>query len=34
LPEHTSDYTAFEAPDPLYWVPNGYAIINADIPGT
>lgn len=33
-PEHTSDYTCFEAPDPLYWVPRGYAIINADIPGT
>ncbi len=34
LPEHTSEYTAFEAPDPLYWVPRGYSIINADIPGT
>jgi predicted acyl esterase len=34
LPEHTSEYTIFEAPDPLYWVPHGYAIINADIPGT
>jgi predicted acyl esterase len=33
-PEHTSDYTVFEAPDPLYWVPHGYAIINCDIPGT
>jgi uncharacterized protein len=34
LPEHTSDYTCFEAPDPAYWVPHGYAVINADIPGT
>jgi len=34
LPEHTSDYTCFEAPDPVYWVPHGYAVINADIPGT
>lgn len=29
-----SPYTAFEAPDPAYWVPRGYAIINADIRGT
>jgi uncharacterized protein len=33
-PEYTSGYTAFEAPDPLYWVPRGYAVINADIRGT
>ena len=33
LPEHTSDYTAFEAPDPLYWTKHGYAIIVADCPG-
>jgi predicted acyl esterase len=33
-PEYTSAYTAFEAPDPLYWVPRGYAVINADIRGT
>jgi len=33
-PEYTSSYTAFEAPDPLYWVPRGYAVINADIRGT
>lgn len=31
---HTSDLTTFEAPDPEYWVPHGYAIIVADIPGT
>lgn len=29
-----SAYTAFEAPDPLYWVPHGYAIINPDPRGT
>ena len=29
-----SAYTAFEAPDPMYWVPHGYAIINADPRGT
>jgi uncharacterized protein len=34
LPEHTSDYTAFEAPDPMYWTHHGYAIIVADCPGT
>ncbi len=34
LPEHTSDDTCFEAPDPAYWVPHGYAVINADIPGS
>jgi hypothetical protein len=34
LPEHTSDLTTFEAPDPRYWVPRGYAIVTADIPGT
>jgi len=33
-PEHTSQITTFEAPDPAYWVPHGYAIITADIPGT
>jgi predicted acyl esterase len=33
-PEYISGYTAFEAPDPAYWVPRGYAIINADIRGT
>jgi predicted acyl esterase len=34
LPEHTSDYTAFEAPDPMYWTRHGYAIVVADCPGT
>jgi predicted acyl esterase len=31
--EWMSRYTIFEAPDPLYWVSRGYAVINADIPG-
>jgi predicted acyl esterase len=29
-----SPYTAFEAPDPAWWVPRGYAIINPDPRGT
>ncbi|MCU1570138.1 MAG: X-Pro dipeptidyl-peptidase C-terminal domain [Naasia sp.] len=33
-PEHMSDLTTFEGPDPVYWVPRGYAIVIADIPGT
>ncbi len=33
-PEHTSPLTTFEAPDPQYWVPHGYAIVTADFPGT
>jgi uncharacterized protein len=28
--EWYSKYTNFESPDPLYWVPRGYAIINVD----
>jgi len=32
--ELISRYTAFEAPNPLYWVPRGYAVINADPRGT
>jgi predicted acyl esterase len=32
--EWMSDYTIFEAPDPVYWVGQGYAVITADIPGT
>ena len=31
--EHTSDYAALEAPDPMYWTRHGYAIIVADCPG-
>lgn len=26
-----SDHTAFEAPDPGYWVPNGYAVVLVDL---
>jgi predicted acyl esterase len=28
-----SDRTAFEAPDPGFWVPNGYAVVLVDQPG-
>lgn len=28
-----SDHTPFEAPDPGYWVPNGYAVVLVDLPG-
>jgi hypothetical protein len=28
-----SRYTGFEAPDPLYWVRNGYAVLQADVRG-
>jgi predicted acyl esterase len=33
-PEHMSELVTFESPDPAYWVPRGYAIVVADIPGT
>jgi predicted acyl esterase len=29
-----SDFTIFEAPDPVYWTARGYAVITADVPGT
>lgn len=29
-----SPYTAFEAPDPLYWVPHGYAVVYLNPRGT
>ncbi|HXQ53845.1 MAG TPA: CocE/NonD family hydrolase [Stellaceae bacterium] len=29
----TSRYTGFEAPDPVYWVRNGYAVVQADVRG-
>lgn len=32
--EWISPYTVFEAPDPVYWVPRGYAVINVDVRGT
>lgn len=31
---YLSKHTGFEAPDPLYWVPRGYAVINVDPRGT
>ena len=33
-PGQLSGYTAFESPDPVHWTARGFAIINADIPGT
>ena len=33
-PEDIGPKTTFEAPDPDYWIPHGYAIVVADIPGT
>ena len=33
-PAHISKYAAFEAPDPAFWVPRGYAIIDPDTRGT
>jgi len=32
-PEWLSKYACYEAPDPLYWVPHGYAIVNVDSRG-
>ena len=32
--EWQSDYTIFEAPDPVYWTSQGYAVAVADVPGT
>jgi predicted acyl esterase len=32
--EHVSEYTAFEAPDPTFWVPRGYAVVVVDTRGT
>ena len=29
-PAHVSNYAAFEGPDPLYWVPRGYAVVVID----
>jgi predicted acyl esterase len=33
-PGQLSGYTAFESPDPVHWTALGYAVVNADIPGT
>lgn len=31
--EALSDLVSFEAPDPMWWVPKGYAVVAADMPG-
>jgi hypothetical protein len=28
-----SRFTGFEAPDPLYWIRNGYAVMQTDVRG-
>jgi predicted acyl esterase len=33
-PDMVSEYATFEGPDPLFWVPHGYALVHADIRGT
>jgi uncharacterized protein len=33
-PGQLSQYAAFESPDPAYWTARGYAVVNADIPGS
>jgi predicted acyl esterase len=33
-PGQLSAYAAFESPDPVHWTARGYAVVNADIPGT
>ena len=33
-PGQLSGYAAFESPDPMYWTARGYAVVNADIPGS
>ena len=33
-PGQLSPYAAFESPDPVHWTARGYAVVNADIPGT
>lgn len=33
-PGMVSRYATFEAPDPIYWVPRGYAIVNVDMRGS
>lgn len=32
-PGQVSPYATFEGPDPAYWVPRGYAVVNVDIRG-
>lgn len=33
VPLHISTLTSWEAPDPLWWVEQGYAVVNADLRG-
>ncbi len=33
LQREGNDHSAFEGPDPLWWVPKGYAIVNVDSRG-
>jgi len=33
-PGWMSNHTIFEAPDPVYWTQQGYAVVTADIPGS
>mgnify|MGYP000845688213 CR=1 FL=1 len=32
-PVRISEWTSWEAPDPAFWVPNGYVVVNADLRG-
>lgn len=32
-PVRLSEWTSWEAPDPAFWVPRGYAVVNADLRG-
>ncbi len=32
-PDHMSPITPFEGPDPVYWVPRGYAVVAVDLRG-
>jgi hypothetical protein len=33
-PQHMSPLTPFEGPDPVYWVPRGYALVTVNKRGT
>ena len=33
-PQHMSPLTPFEGPDPVYWVPRGYAVVTVNKRGT
>lgn len=33
-PEHRSDHSAWETPDPKYWTEAGYAVVRVDERGT